>query len=71
MPEVGHVSLGGMLQAAVPSIVGRLLTGLGPALQSGDESGMLHARRLTTALQASTTYLIIVPFPLFMCHHTG
>ena len=39
--------------AAVPAIVARLLAGLVPALQSGEEAGTLHARRLTTALQAS------------------
>jgi hypothetical protein len=37
---------------SVPAIVERLLGGLLPALQSGEEAGTLHARRLTTALQA-------------------
>ncbi len=37
---------------SVPVIVQRLLGGLPPALQSGEEAGTLHARRLTTALQA-------------------
>ncbi len=36
----------------MPAIVQRLLGGLLPALQSGEEAGTLHARRLTTALQA-------------------
>ncbi|DBA77508.1 hypothetical protein WJX77_009976 [Trebouxia sp. C0004] len=37
---------------SVPAVVERLLGGLLPALQSGEEAGTLHARRLTTALQA-------------------
>ena len=37
---------------SVPAIVQRLQGGLLPALQSGEEAGTLHARRLTTALQA-------------------
>lgn len=39
-------------EGSVPAIVQRLLGGLLPALQSGEEAGTLHARRLTTALQA-------------------
>lgn len=45
---------GGVVQGkAVPGIVQRLLLGLLPALRSGEEAATLHARRLTTALQAS------------------
>ena len=40
---------------SVPAIVERLVSGLVPALQSGEEAGTLHARRLTTALQVSIT----------------
>jgi len=43
----------------VPAIVQRLLGGLLPALQSGEEAGTLHARRLTTALQARPPLLEI------------
>ena len=43
---------------SVPAIVRRLLGGLLPALQSGEEAGTLHARRLTTALQARPPLLI-------------
>ncbi|KAL3144834.1 hypothetical protein ABBQ38_001941 [Trebouxia sp. C0009 RCD-2024] len=39
---------------AVPGIVERLLLGLLPALRSGEEGATLHARRLTTALQAGS-----------------
>lgn len=42
---------------AVPRIVQRLAAGLVPALQSGEETGTLHARRLTTALQACSAAL--------------
>ena len=42
----------------MPAIVQRLLGGLLPALQSGEEAGTLHARRLTTALQARPPLLI-------------
>ncbi|KAL0049229.1 hypothetical protein WJX82_009193 [Trebouxia sp. C0006] len=43
---------GAQVEGSVPAIVQRLLGGLLPALQSGEEAGTLHARRLTTALQA-------------------
>ncbi|DBA68248.1 TPA: hypothetical protein ACH3X2_013864 [Trebouxia sp. C0005] len=43
---------GAPLGGSVPAIVQRQLGGLLPALQSGEEAGTLHARRLTTALQA-------------------
>lgn len=43
---------------SVPAIVQRLLGGLLPSLQSGEEAGTLHARRLTTALQARPPLLI-------------
>ncbi len=43
---------------SVPAIVQRLLGGLLPALQSGEEAGTLHARRLTTALQARPPLLV-------------
>ena len=42
----------------MPAIVQRLLGGLLPALQSGEEAGTLHARRLTTALQARPPLLV-------------
>lgn len=42
---------------SVPAIVQRQLGGLLPALQSGEEAGTLHARRLTTALQARPSLL--------------
>ena len=41
-----------MQAEAVPRIVERLFRRLLPALQSGEEPATLHARRLTTALQA-------------------
>ena len=44
---------------SVPAIVQRLLGGVLPALQSGEEAGTLHARRLTTALQARPPLLEI------------
>lgn len=50
---IRSLSVGG----AVPAIVERLLSGLVPALQSGEEMGTLHARRLTTALQAIVNLL--------------
>lgn len=38
--------------AAVQAIVARLQAGLPSALKGGEQGGTLHARRLTTALQA-------------------
>lgn len=49
----GGVAWWGVQGKAVPGIVERLLLGLVPALRSGEEPATLHARRLTTALQAS------------------
>ncbi|KAL3144083.1 hypothetical protein ABBQ32_003877 [Trebouxia sp. C0010 RCD-2024] len=51
---------------AVPGIVQRLLLGLLPALRSGEEAATLHARRLTTALQASC-HSLFAPQPESAC----
>jgi hypothetical protein len=40
---------------AVLGMVGRLLQGLLPAMQRGEDAGIMHARQLATALQARRT----------------